>query len=274
MGLKKRSRQENILAALRSRPSARLGELAEQFAVSKETIRRDIAELSSRGLVARTYGGALPSRLNAEPRLRERMRINPEGRRRMAETAARLVRDARVLMIDTGATMSHVCERLAAVVPQDARAARTVITNGIHNLTILAENPAIRTIVCPGTYDEGEGATFGPLTLEFIGRFHAEAMIVSASGMDAERVTDANSDAVAIKRAMLKLAERRILVIDVHKLGQAQFETVCGLEALDDVVTDAEPAAAIRAALERAGARLHVAAERAGQMSLTGSGAL
>ena len=54
MSTKKTARQEIILTELRARPTARLGELAGIFGVSKETIRRDIAEMSERGLLDET----------------------------------------------------------------------------------------------------------------------------------------------------------------------------------------------------------------------------
>jgi DeoR/GlpR family transcriptional regulator of sugar metabolism len=259
MAQKKRLRQENILSELRSRPSTRLGELAAQFRVSKETIRRDISELSTRGLVARTYGGALPSHLNYEPAMRERTRLNPEGRRRMAEVAVGLVKDARVIMIDTGATMSHVCDRLAATIPRDERARLTVITNGIQNLMILSQNPGIRTVLCPGVYEETESALFGSLTLEFIAGFHADALLTSASGVGPERVMDANSDAAAIKRAMLRQSGRNILVVDSQKFNYPQFETVCPMGQLDDLITDAAPPDDIGQAAERFDVHVHIA---------------
>ena len=47
--------------------------------------------------------------MNYEPGLRERTRVNPEGRRRMARVAVDLIADSTIVMIDTGATMAHVC---------------------------------------------------------------------------------------------------------------------------------------------------------------------
>ena len=46
MPLKKAARQERVLEQFRSNPSIRLASLADRFAVTKETIRRDIDEAS------------------------------------------------------------------------------------------------------------------------------------------------------------------------------------------------------------------------------------
>ena len=47
--------------------AVRISALAEEFQVTTETIRRDLDELSARGLISRTYGGAAPRSLTGEP---------------------------------------------------------------------------------------------------------------------------------------------------------------------------------------------------------------
>ncbi len=262
MKLRKSDRQQKVLEEFRTSPSTRLGKLADRYGVAKETIRRDIDELSAQGLLARTYGGAVAASMNEEPVLRERELVNPEGRRRMADAAVELVADCSIVIIDAGATMSHVCERLALSVPRSGTIALTVITNSLRNAAALGANPSIRVIVCPGDYDDGESAAFGPLTIEFLGRFRADALLMSAGGISADSVTDANSDAVAVKRAMLRQVNRSILLVEKRKFDVPQFETVCSLSEIDDLVTD-EP---VSAGFDGTGAlRVHVAAPARGR---------
>ena len=257
MKLRKRDRQQKILDEFRVSPTVRLGDLADHYDVTKETIRRDIDELSDKGLLSRTYGGAVASFMNYEPGLRERTRVNPEGRRRMAEFAAGLIADCSVVMLDTGATMMHVCERLAGSVPRSGDVELTAITNSLRNAMVLGSNPSIRVLVCPGNYNDAENAAFGPQTVEFISRFNADAVLMSAGGIHGADVTDANSEAVAVKQAMLRQTGRAVLVMEKRKFNLPQFERVCGLEQIDDLVTDEAPPAEIRAVLGKI--RLHVA---------------
>jgi DeoR/GlpR family transcriptional regulator of sugar metabolism len=256
--LRKTDRQQKILDEFRISPSVRLGDLAERYGVTKETIRRDIDELSEQGLLARTYGGAVASSMNYEPGLRERTSVNPEGRRRMARVAAGLIADCAIVMIDTGATMSSICEQLAASVPKSGDIELTAITNSLRNAAMLGANPSIRVILCPGNYDDRENAAFGPQTVEFLGRYSVDAVIMSAGGISGENVTDANSEAVAVKRAMLRQANRSILVMDRRKFNFPQFERVCDLGEIDELVTD-EPLGP-EAATVLAKTRVHVAA--------------
>jgi DeoR/GlpR family transcriptional regulator of sugar metabolism len=260
MKLRKAERQQQILSEFRSSPATRLGELSDLLEVSKETIRRDITEMSRKGLLSRTYGGAVASSLNYEPQMRDRMRINPAGRRRMAEVASRLVSGLPILMIDGGATMVHVTERLVSDTPRSGEIELTVITNGLRNVTILAENPSIRVIVTPGDFSDKEASMFGPMTLEFLAGFRADAMLTSSGGIGTEGVMDPNSGAASVKRAMIRQTTRSILVVDAEKFQYQQFERVCGLEQIDDVVTDASPPSVIATALKGAGVEVHIAA--------------
>ncbi|WP_421724196.1 DeoR/GlpR family DNA-binding transcription regulator [Bauldia sp.] len=258
MKLRKKDRQQKVLSEFRSVPTVRLGDLATQFGVTKETIRRDIDELSATGLLSRTYGGAVATYMNYEPSLVQRSRLNPDGRRRMAEVAYDLVKDDKVLMVDTGATVAHFCQRLAESVGPDSELQVTVVTNSLKNAQILADNGSIRTIVCPGDYDDGEAATFGPLTAEFVGRFNADVMVASAGSMDSETIMDVNSNAAAVKRTMMKKSLRKIFVIEGRKYGLPQFEAICPLAEIDDLVTDVDLPGDLSARLTKIGVSVHV----------------
>ena len=52
-------RQNNILSILKEEKSAQVTKLAKRLFVSEATIRRDLAEMESIGLVERSHGGAL-----------------------------------------------------------------------------------------------------------------------------------------------------------------------------------------------------------------------
>ena len=53
-------RRQKILLLLERDGKVMAAELSRHFAVSEDTIRRDLAELDAGGLVQRVHGGALP----------------------------------------------------------------------------------------------------------------------------------------------------------------------------------------------------------------------
>ena len=94
----KSGRQEQIIADLRLYPAMRVGELAERLGVSSETIRRDLAELDERGLINRTYGGAMRP-VVYEPGLAEREGLMVPERQRIAAAAVAGIEANDILMI-------------------------------------------------------------------------------------------------------------------------------------------------------------------------------
>src|SRR5262249_5874592 len=108
--INKRQRQERIIARLSSTVAVRIATLAEEFDVTTETIRRDLDELASRGLLARTYGGAAGRALANEPGVKMRAQKLVAERQRIARRAASLVASGDVVMIDAGSTTTHLAE--------------------------------------------------------------------------------------------------------------------------------------------------------------------
>jgi DeoR family transcriptional regulator, glycerol-3-phosphate regulon repressor len=262
--LGKTGRQERIVAELRVDAALRVSDLAERFAVTTETIRRDLDSLAERGLIARTYGGAA-SAGSGEPSFNERDRHRVVERRRVAEYAASLVEPGDVLMIDAGSTTTHFARRLAADGGEI-----TVFTNSVGVATVLGSNPRIRVVLCPGDYDPHEGGVCGPETQASLGRFHATKCFIGASGVTAEGVSDANTHAAWVKRIMIDRSKRSLLLIDASKLGISAVDLVCSLDQLDDLICDARPDRQIAQALERGGVRVHLARVRTARRRLSG----
>ena len=154
--LKKGERQARILGELRASPAIRISALAGEFGVSTETIRRDLDELSHQGMLSRTYGGAAPRPFGAEPTLSERYKEHVSEREQVGAQAARAIKPGQVLMIDSGSTTLHFARRLSAELRELA-----AITNSCAIAAVLAANPTIRVVLCPGRYDPREGSSAG-----------------------------------------------------------------------------------------------------------------
>lgn len=249
--LSKKVRHDRILAELRASPATRLPALAGQFGVSTETIRRDLDEMGQNGLVNRTYGGAVARPFGFEPVWTERFDVMSAERERIAALAADLVEPGEVLMIDGGTTALYFARRLAVV-----SKALTIVTNSFPVAMALGANPGFRVICCPGTYDPSEGIVVGPDTVAFLDRFHANRTVVSTSGLTVEGPTEINSGAAAVKRAMLRRAAERILLLDHAKFDQPNLEVVCRLGDIHRLITDAPVPPALAIALRDAGTEI------------------
>jgi DeoR/GlpR family transcriptional regulator of sugar metabolism len=250
---KKATRQRVIMTELALSPSVRTSELATRLGVSSETVRRDIEDLTRRGLVSRTYGGATGLQLGLQPGFQDRDATAVQERDAIARMAVRMVKPGDVLMIDSGSTTAHFARALAYSVD-----GLTVITNCLAVAQALAPQKKTRIVFCPGEFSADEGGVYGPDTCAFLDRFNADIAFIGASGLTLDGPSDVVSNACWVKRMMLERAERRALLVTSSKFNRRHLELVCPLAHLSDVVTEALPAGPLADALHASGVALHV----------------
>ena len=252
--LSKEKRHQKILAELTLHPATRLRELAESLNVSRETIRRDLDELNSNGIISRTYGGAVVHPRGGEEGLRVRDSTFVDQRSAIATVAASLVQPNEVVMIGTGSTTLHFARQIAS-----SQMPLTVITSGVDVAMVLAVNPEVRTILAPGDYDARESRVWGAETTNFLRKFQADTAIIGASGLFPGGACEADSPTAWVDRVMLERAHRKMLLILHTKYDQPKLELICPLEKLDVIISDRAPEGELLDAINSAGVALEIA---------------
>jgi DeoR/GlpR family transcriptional regulator of sugar metabolism len=187
-----------------------------------------------------------------------RAQTNIAERQRIALAAAALVRPGDVIMIDAGSTTAFFAAELAK-----SAHTLTAITNSLGVARALGASEAITVLLCPGEFRMTEDAVFGPETLAFLDRYHADAAFFGAGGFSTEQVTDADAAGVWVKRKMLERSERACLLADHSKAGQRQFAVVCTIDELDVLVTGRALGSGLEAAFATANVVVQLAPEDA-----------
>ncbi len=231
----------------------RTSTVAQRLGVSAETVRRDIEELTDKGLVSRTYGGAAGRHVGLQPVVSDRSAIAIGERQRIASHAATLVQPGDVVMIDSGSTTTHLAHALS-------RAAEgiTVLTNSFGAANVLSDQPSIRVIFCPGDFSARERGVYGPETIAFLNRFNADVAFIGASGVTEDGPADVETQACWVKRSMLARSTRAVLLADSSKFDTKRLEVVCAWGELSDFVTDRTPPEGLASRLATVGVALHV----------------
>lgn len=245
--LSKASRQERIVNELRASPSLRVVELAGALGVSTETIRRDLDELGARGLINRTYGGAV-RQFGPEPSIRERHQMLVPEREEIAVAASAFVEHGDILIIGGGATTTRLARRLSA-----EKRNLKVFTDSFAVATVLAANPTIEIMICPGRYNGLEGCVFGPETLDYLSRVYANRTILGATGLTVDGPNDADINAAANYRAMAQRAPEVMVVCDHSKFDRPAISVYARWSNINRLVTDVAPTGILRDTLQRAG---------------------
>jgi DeoR/GlpR family transcriptional regulator of sugar metabolism len=244
--LRKNDRQARIVAELRSAPTLRVNELADMLVVSTETARRDLAELAERGLINRTYGGAMRP-ISFEPALIEREGLMVAERERIAASAVKLISVGDILMIGGGATTLQFARRVAVECNH-----LTIITHSFSIAMVLASNPTHKILMLPGQYDGREGLIHGAETIDALQRFRASKAFLGASGITAEGPNDAGVGPGLIYGAMMRRASETIILADHTKFDRPSLSVYGEWSANMTLVSDQTPQDALAAALKQA----------------------
>ena len=127
-------RQARLIELLRSELFADIQILRERLGVSVATVRRDLSELESKGLLKRTHGGAtVINQVTRDHAAAVREATNAAEKARIAEATAELVSDGDAVIIDSGTTSLQVAKLLAS------NSSLTFVTNGTDVLKALVD---------------------------------------------------------------------------------------------------------------------------------------
>ncbi len=247
-------RQSEILEAVKLRGSCTIGELATEFDVSDETIRRNIKPLVSRGLVLRVHGGiVLPDQFQ-EPPFQLRMLQNREAKQRISAVAARQIKDGDSLMMDTGSTTAYVALALSN------HSNLLVVTNSVDIARTLATRNGNRVYMAGGELRGDDAAAFGPVAHSFVRQFEVQHAVLSIGAISANSgFMDFHLCEAEFARAIMSRAEHTIVVADNSKFGQKASIKVCDANQIDMLVSDREPPRPFSKQLLEAGVRVLVA---------------
>ena len=227
-------RQREIYVLALKHGSVDVSELARRFAVTTETIRRDLSDLQERQLVRRVHGGAVPlERLSFEPMLDARDILNADEKMRIAQEAITEVPELGSVIIDSGST-GH---RLAEVFPVDRNV--HVVTNSLITATMLTRRGHRQLTVLGGAVLTNTFAMVDAATVDAVRGLAVDVLFISCDGLSFRRgLTTPYRDESLLKRAMIKSARRVVAMVDQSKFGNGQMFSYAELDELDVLVTD------------------------------------
>jgi DeoR family transcriptional regulator, fructose operon transcriptional repressor len=259
-------RRQAILAQVREQAAVSAEELARQFSVSVETIRRDLRRLQRDGLLERVYGGATrPSGRSSEGSFAARSTRHIERKRAIAALAASLVEPEETIVIDIGTTALEVARAL----PAGFRG--RVLTNSVPAAMELSGRDDIELLLSGGQIRPGDGACSGAHAESFFAEFYADRAFLGSGGVHSGAgLTDYHPAEVVTRRTIIEHTAKSYVLADSSKLGVIAVRRVCRLDQVAAVLTDDAENAAAYADLAAEGVRL-LRAETSGRR-LTAAG--
>ncbi len=250
-------RQQAMARAVAARGRMSVAELAGEYDVTTETVRRDLSALESLGLVRRVHGGAVPA--TALTSLEYGLAERDVARVAEKEAIARLALDLLPptdgsIVIDAGSTTV----RLAEALPRDRRL--VVYTHSVPIAARLAVNPALELHLLPGTVRSATQAAVGPETVAALAQVRVDLAFVGTNGVTVSHgFSTPDSTEAATKRAIVAAARRVVVLADATKVGVESTVRFAAADEVDVLLTDGEIDDAQRKELTAAGVEVVVA---------------
>ena len=235
------SRRKDIAAYIARHRSVTMTELCEVFDVSMNTIRADVAFLTSTGTVEKIYGGVRSVPQLEVPLFAQRTAIRPEAKLAIARAAAGMFRDGDSVYIDAGTTAMHVIDMISP----DSHV--TIITGNLYVVNQASLRQNIELIVLPGILNRRTNSVADVSTLEYLGRYNFSKAVLGTTGLSYEGGLNVSSYLECeVKRKALQQSTERILLCDSSKYGSTGLISYASLADITRLITDSSCNDALR----------------------------
>ncbi|MEA5454842.1 DeoR/GlpR family DNA-binding transcription regulator [Sinomonas sp. JGH33] len=255
-------RQRLVAARVAEAGRVSVTELAERFAVTTETVRRDLAALEQAGVLRRVHGGAVPADdvSTTETTLSERLVQHLPEKLLIAEAAAQLIAASRPgsILVDAGSSTEALVDALLRMRPSGSNGAQGaeqhIITNALPIADKLAASPGHAVHLLGGRIRGLTKAAVGPETIAAVERLRPDLAVIGTNGVHAAfGLSTPDTEEAAVKAAFVRAARRVVVLADASKLGVETLVQFARLDQLDSLVTNADPQPDLAAALDQAG---------------------
>ncbi len=245
-------RQQAIAEQVRANGRASVAALATRFEVTSETVRRDLAALERAGHLQRVHGGAVRAgvmRVIGERGIDERQVTQTDEKAAIGRAAIRfLPPDGGSVFFDAGTTTFQA----ASALPTDRRL--TLITNSLPIAGLLANHNSAILHAIGGRVRGLTQATVGAETVAALERLRVSTAFVGANGIsEAHGLSTPDPDEAAVKAAMVRVAQRVVVLADSSKMNREDLSGFADLDDVDVLITDSGVDPGFSAALSARG---------------------
>ena len=237
MGLQAENRHQHILETLRTSGRVQVPFVAKELDVTEVTIRRDLSKLAKKGMLRKTYGGAIPVPVpEIDAPVRYRQTKNLAAKKIIGALAGKLVCDGDIIYLEAGTTCYQIIPHLAGC--KDL----TIIVNSLHLMSRLHEYPQHKVIITGGQYRTERMDMIGPAAEMAIGQLAGFKAFTGADDISIEAgISGADVATVSFTRLVLRQASSVIFVGDHTKFDNPALYKIADIDRLDAIVTNTRP---------------------------------
>ncbi len=244
-----------IVDEVNSRASIHVADICERFGISEVTARSDLDKLERAGKLRRTHGGAVSiTRTITISYPDQRMNLNVEAKRKVAECAAEFVENGDSLFVDSGTTTLEFVHFLYS------KRNITIVTNDLSIATFSDSNlPHADVVLLGGALRKNHRYITGSIANDILNRLYVDKAFMGTDSFDAsQRFSTEFTGNAEIKQGMLARSKQHVLLMDASKVGRSSFISFANLSDFDVIIIDQDPDDVLAHAIAEAHARVRL----------------
>lgn len=226
-------RQSLIRDRVHSEGSVTVDQMVSVLGVSRMTVHRDLDVLEAHAVLRKVRGGATALRSSLfESDYPFRLTAAVAAKEAIGRAAAKFVEDGQAVICDESTTT------MAALRAVEDCEAITVITNCFPMMQYVNESTKHRLIGLGGDYVTRYQAFLGIVCEQAISNVYADILLASCSAVRGSSTYHQDQQIVAVKRAMIRTAPRRLLLLDSSKVGVGALYHLGEIGDFTHLITD------------------------------------
>lgn len=233
--MKKNQRKQYILTQIKRYGKVRNSDLCKKLKVSRETIRKDIYELSDSGEVHLIRGGAEAYSVERNSHFEKKRQKNIDLKRQIANASIDLLHNGDSIFLDAGTTSLEIAKALTTSTIENL----TVVTNSTFVIEALQFYKNIRLLVLGGIVRAGEGSLSGRIINSSIQDMYITYGFFGSSGISKEAgITNPFLEEAQSCCQIFQHCKYGIVVADHTKFGQQSLVKMFNLNDVTAIITD------------------------------------
>jgi DeoR/GlpR family transcriptional regulator of sugar metabolism len=231
----KEERHKFILREINLHNKVLSTDLAEQLAVSDDTIRRDLNELAELGLIVKVHGGAM-GKMYHYPFNGQNQVYALEAKQVIADKAIKLFKSGMLILVEGGTTIMEIARRI----PEDLEANFFTVSPQVS--FVLAEHENLDVMTIGGRLTKSGNIHIGASVINELSSIKADLCIIGSNGISVQDgLTDSDWEIVQVIKAMMRSAKKVAVVSIAEKLGTAQKIKISDISNIDYIITELPP---------------------------------
>jgi DeoR/GlpR family transcriptional regulator of sugar metabolism len=231
----KTERHQFIMTKILEEQKVSTVDLAHDLNISEDTIRRDLNELDSKGMLEKVYGGAFPVK-DKPVSVFDIVISNEEEKKIISHKALSLLHDGQVIIM-SGGTTNLV---LAKLIPLDLKA--TIYTYSLPIAMQLSQHPNIELMFIGGKMQKNAMVTIGIDVIQVLSKLKADVCFMGVSSINTKLgLTEKGYEVSIIKKAMMQSSDKVVALVSSEKLDTKMPYVVGELNQLNTIITNLDP---------------------------------